>query len=231
MSLATQSVSKLPATGDDNDDRESLNDLISSVYDSVVDPSRWASACAGVAGYVGGVGTGYFVQNHDSARVRIPFVVGIVRPPPHALYRQIYPALEGHFLGEIEHPVATSDLMPFDRLAQTEFYRRWAAPQGLVEFLSVVLDRSAISVGMFGVFRRAQDGFADDDSRRRLRLLAPHLRRAMLIIRMFNRTAAEAATLADTLDGLSAGLCLVDAGGDIVHTNAAAQAILDAGDI
>ena len=48
---------------------------------------------------------------------------------------------------------------------------------------------------------------------------------------MFNRKAAEAATLADTLDGLSAGLCLVDAGGRIVHVNAAAQAILDAGDV
>jgi DNA-binding CsgD family transcriptional regulator len=64
-----------------------------------------------------------------------------------------------------------------------------------------------------------------------MRLLAPHLRRAMLIIRTFNHKAAEAATLADTLDGLSAGLCLVDAGGRIVHVNAAAQAILDAGDV
>jgi hypothetical protein len=39
-------------------------------------------------------------------------MVGIAPPPPDALYRQIYPALEGHFLGEIEQPVATSDLMP-----------------------------------------------------------------------------------------------------------------------
>jgi DNA-binding CsgD family transcriptional regulator len=87
-----------------------------------------------------------------------------------------------------------------------------------------------ISVAMFGVFRREQDGFADD-ARRRLRLLAPHLRRAVLIKGMLNHKAAEAATLADTLDGLSASLCLVDAGGRIVHVNAAAQAILDAGDV
>jgi DNA-binding CsgD family transcriptional regulator len=53
----------------------------------------------------------------------------------------------------------------------------------------------------------------------------------MLILQMFNRKAAEAATLADTLDGLRAGLYLVDAGGRIVHVNAAAQAILEAGDI
>jgi hypothetical protein len=29
----------------------------------------------------------------------------------------------GHFLGKIEQPVAISDLMPFDQLAETEFYR------------------------------------------------------------------------------------------------------------
>jgi DNA-binding CsgD family transcriptional regulator/PAS domain-containing protein len=231
MSSASQSGSKLPATADNNRDRESLNDLISLVYDSVVDRSRWAGACARVAAYVGGVGIGYFEREHDTARVRIWLMVGIAPPPPDALYRQIYPALEGHFLGEIEQPVATSDLMPFDQLAETEFYRTWAEPQGLVDFVSVVLDRSAISAGMFGVFRRERDGLADDDARRRLRLLAPHLRRALLIICMFNRKAAEAATLADTLDGLSAGLCLVDAGGRIVHVNAAAQAMLDADDV
>jgi DNA-binding CsgD family transcriptional regulator len=158
-------------------------------------------------------------------------MVGIARPSPNALFAQICPALEGHFLGEIEQPVATSDLIPFDQLVQTEFYRTWAEPLGLVDFVSVVLDRSAISVAMFGVFRREQDGFADDDARRRLRLLAPHLRRAMLIIKMLKGKAAEAAMLADTLDGLSAGLCLVDAGGRIVHVNAAAQAILAAGDV
>jgi DNA-binding CsgD family transcriptional regulator len=231
MSSEPQRGSKLSAAADNHRDRESLNDLISLVYDSAVGPSRWAGACARVAAYVGGVGTGCFVQDRDSARVRIPSMVGIARPSPDALPVQKCPALEGHFLGEIEQPVATSDLIPFDQLVQTEFYRTWAEPLGLVDFVSVVLDRSAISVGMFGVFRREQDGFADDDARRRLRLLAPHLRRAILIIKMLKGKAAEAAMLADTLDGLSAGLCLVDAGGRIVHVNAAAQAILDAGDI
>jgi DNA-binding CsgD family transcriptional regulator len=136
-----------------------------------------------------------------------------------------------HFLGETEQPVATSDLMPFDQLARMESYRTWAAPQGLVDFVSAVVDKSALGITMFGVFRHERDGFADDDARRRVRLLAPHLRRATLIVRTFSRKAAEAAALTDTLDGLSAGLCLVDAGGRIVHVNAAAQAMLDADDI
>jgi DNA-binding CsgD family transcriptional regulator/PAS domain-containing protein len=231
MSSALQAASKLSVTADNHRDRESLNDLIGLVYDSVFDQSRWESAFVKIAGYVGGAGAGLFAKEHESDRVRILGLFGVVPPLPGALLAQLCPALVRHFLGEREQPVATSDLMPFDQLTSTESYRKWAAPLGLIEFVSVVLDKSAIGTMMFGVYRHEQDGFADDDVRGRMRLLAPHLRRAMLIIRTFNRKAAEAATLADTLDGLSAGLCLVDAGGRIVHLNAAGQAILATGDI
>jgi DNA-binding CsgD family transcriptional regulator/PAS domain-containing protein len=228
MGSASQPGSKSSVTADNNCDRESLNDVISSVYDSVLAPCCCDSVFARIACYVGGVGSWFFVKDHNSERVRVLSMFGIVRPPPPSdLFAQMYPALRGHFLGEIEQPVATSDLIPFDELAQTEFYRTWAEPQGLVDFVGAVLDRSATGVSIFGVFRHERHGLADDGARRRMRLIAPHLRRATLIV----RKSAEAATLADALDGLSAGLCLVDTGGRIVHLNSAAQAILDADDI
>jgi len=58
----------------------------------------------------------------------------------------------------------------------------------------------------------------------------PHIRRAVLCARVVDLKQAEAATYADTLDGLSAGLFLIDAGGRIVHANAAAHGILAADD-
>jgi len=168
-------------------------------------------------------------QNILSAK-NIP-IAGIAGDQQSALFGQMYPILAGHFLSEPEQPVATSDLVPLDELVRTELYRIWAEPQGLVDFVSAVLDRSAAGVAIFGVFRHEQHGLADDDARRRMRLIVPHLRRAMLIVRKTAEAATLADTLADTLDGLNAGLCLVDAGGRIVHRNAAAQAILDADDI
>jgi DNA-binding CsgD family transcriptional regulator len=48
---------------------------------------------------------------------------------------------------------------------------------------------------------------------------------------MFDLKAAEAATFADMFDGLAAGMYLVDASGNIVHANAAADSILDVGGI
>jgi DNA-binding CsgD family transcriptional regulator len=231
MSSASRPASQLSATANNEHERKSLNDLINLVYDSVLDHSDWESAFARITCYVGGAGAGLFVKDHNSEHVRVLSLFGIVPLPPRALFGQMYPILAGHFLSEPGQPVATSDLVPLDELVRTELYRIWAEPQGLVDFVSAVLDRSAAGVAIFGVFRHEQHGLAGDDARRRMRLIVPHLRRAMLIVRRTAEAATLADTLADTLDGLSAGLCLVDAGGRIVHRNAAAQAILDADDI
>jgi len=224
-------VSALAASAASRKDRQQLSDLISFVYDAAIDQSLWENANERVAYFVGGVGAGLFCKDIDAQHVSAPHRFGIVWPLPVALFRQIYPAAVGHFLAEIEQPVATADLMPFDELAATGFYEEWARPQGLIDFVSAVLDRSATSVAMFGVFRHERDGFVDDETRHRMRLIAPHMRRAVMIARMFDLKLAEAGAFADTLDGLDAGLCLVDAGGRIIHSNAAGQAILDAGDI
>jgi len=60
-----------------------------------------------------------------------------------------------------------------------------------------------------------------------MRLIIPHVRRAMLIGQLIDRKSAEAAAFADTLDGISAGMFLVDAGGRMVHANASGRAMLE----
>src|SRR5712671_5368281 len=224
-------LSDLAASAASRRDRQQLSDLISVVYDAAIDQARWENAIEGVANFVGGVGGGLFCKDIDAQHVSAPHRFGIVWPLPIALFRQIYPAAVGHFLAEIEQPIATADLMPYDELTATAVYQEWARPQGLIDFVSAVLDRSATSVAMFGVFRHERDGFVDDETRHRMRLIAPHIRRAILIARMFDLKLAEAGAFADTLDGLDAGLCLVDERGRIIHANAAGQAILDARDI
>ena len=58
-------------------------------------------------------------------------------------------------------------------------------------------------------------------------LLLPHFRRAVAIGKMIDLHKVEAAALADTLDGLAAAMFLVDAGGRILHANAAGYGMLD----
>ena len=140
------------------------------------------------------------------------------------------PTTTGHFFAEIDQPMATDDLIPYDEFLETRFYKEWAKPQQLVDHLTVVLDKSTTSVALFGVFRHERHGVADNSMRRRMRLIAPHIRRAVLIGRVIDLKTAEAATLADTFDGLRAGMFLVDAEGRIVHANAAGHVILQNND-
>ena len=64
-----------------------------------------------------------------------------------------------------------------------------------------------------------------------MRLLAPHIRRAVLIAKVVDFKRDEAEMFAETLDGLRAAVIRVDAGGRIVHANAAAHALLSRGDV
>jgi DNA-binding CsgD family transcriptional regulator/PAS domain-containing protein len=224
------SVSALSAPAD-FDDQQRLSDLISVVYDAAIDPSLWQSAIERAACFVGGTGAGLFCKDVGVHHAVVPHSFGYQKPLPVALFQQIYPAVEGHFLGDLQQPIATTDLMSFGELAESELYRQWAEPQGLVDFLSAVVDRTTISAAIFGVFRHQRNGVVDDQARRRMRLIAPHIRRAVLIGRMFEFKAAEIATFVDTLDGLGAGMYLVDATGRLIHANAAGNAILGASDI
>ena len=89
-----------------------------------------------------------------------------------------------------------------------------------------LLEKSSTSYAAFSVFRHEQDGVVDDEVRRRMRLLVPHVRRALLIGKTIHLNKMEAATLAETLDGLAAGVFLVDAEGRLVHANVSGHAML-----
>jgi DNA-binding CsgD family transcriptional regulator len=213
------------------DDQQQLSDLITVIYDAAIDPSLWLEAIVSATTFVGGSGGGLFCKDVGAQHASVPHSFGFQKPLPVSLVQQLYPAAEGHFLSDLEQPVATTELIPFDELVESDLYRQWAEPQGLVDFLSAVVDRTTISSAIFGVFRHEQNGIVDDQARRNMKLIAPHIRRAVLIGRMFEFKAAEVATFVDTLDGLGAGMYLVDAAGRLIHANAAGNAILGGGDI
>lgn len=216
------------------DQPERLSELISEIYDAALDSSQWSNVIGKTGHFVGGAAAAIFSRNPTHGNGSIFCESGA---DPHYLqlyfdkYAKLDPATNSHYFADIGHPVAVADLMPYREFLETCFYKEWARPQGIVDFVSATLDKSVTSAARFGVFRYKCDGVVDDEARRRMRLIVPHIRRAVLVGRLVDLKAAEAATFADTLDGLSAGMCLVDVAGRIVHANVACRAMLDAGDL
>jgi DNA-binding CsgD family transcriptional regulator len=70
-------------------------------------------------------------------------------------------------------------------------------------------------------------GLIGDREVRLLRLLAPHLRRAVIISDLIDMKSIEAEALDGTLDTLAVGILLVAEDGAILHANRAAASMLD----
>ena len=215
------------------DQAKKLSELISEIYDAALDPWLWRDVVGRAGRFVGGSTAAIFSKDPVAGSGNVYYESAI---DPY--YRKLYcdehvkldPSTKGDRRTEPGQLITVADLMPYREFLETPFYRERARPQGPVDCVSAVLDKSVTGAALFGVFRHEGDGMADDETRQRMRLIVPHIRRAVLIGRHVDLRAVEAATFADTLDGLSAGMCLVDAVGHILHANVACQAILDAGD-
>jgi DNA-binding CsgD family transcriptional regulator/PAS domain-containing protein len=102
--------------------------------------------------------------------------------------------------------------------------RHWA------DAVTAVLEKSVTSCTYTSVMRIRESGMVDAAMGRRMSLVMAHVRRAVLIGKAMDHKQAQAATLADTLDGLSPGIFLIDTNGRIVHANSAGHDILGASD-
>ena len=216
------------------DDKAHLSALIGSIYDAVLEPALWTGVVERAGKFVGGVGASIFRQ--DSVRkIGNSYYHSGIDPRFERLYFEKYikfdPLSAAYLTLKVGDVSSSSIIIPPAEFFETRFYREWARPQGLVDNVFAILERSPTSIAAFIVFRHERDGLADDDARQLLGLIAPHLRRAVLIGKVIDLRTIEAATFADTLDGLNAGIFLVDATGRIVHANAAGHGILAVGDI
>jgi DNA-binding CsgD family transcriptional regulator len=213
--------------------QEQLSEFIGEIYDAALDSSLWSDVVGKAARFVGGSAAAIYSKSPTAGNGDVYYESGT---DPY--YRQLYfekyvkldPSTTSHYFADVEQLISTADYMPYGEFLETRFYREWAQPQRLVDAVTAALDKSVTSVALFGVFRNESQGVVDDETRRRMRLIVPHIRRSVLIGRLFDLKAAEAASLAETLNGLSAGMCLVDAAGRIVHANTACHVMLDAGD-
>ena len=214
---------------------ERVSALVGGIYDTVLDPGLWPSILKNLSGFVGGCAAALYAKNTVAKNGDLFYDDGGMARHYVQLYFEKYvkfdPSTTAQFCFALEEPFSTTDMMSYAEFVESRFYREWVKPQQLVDHIAALLDKSVSGMAMFGVFRHARDGLADDETMRRMRLVVPHVRRAVLIGRVVEFRAAEVAAFADTLDGLAAGVFLVDADRRVMHANAAGFALIAAGNI
>jgi DNA-binding CsgD family transcriptional regulator len=215
------------------DPEAELSALIADIYDAALDPQLWPVVLPKASHYAGGQAAA-LLSKSGPAGATVFYYHGVT---PHYMQSYLDQYYRYDTFGVIEamgHPlceaITTVDLMPYEEFAQGRFYREWAAPQGWVDSAWALLDRSPKSFAFFSILRNAGSGLVDAGTRRRMSLIAPHLRRAVLIGNVIGLAQGQAASFADVLDCLRAAVFFVDAFGRVEHANLAARAMLDKGD-
>ena len=212
---------------------DQLSQLVDDVYDAGLDPTLWPGALVSIGRFVGGEG-GAIASKDTVSKAGTPNHHFGVDPHYVRMYIETHskfdPSEPLPSFG-IEQILSFPDLVPYDEYCRARFFQEWMRPQGWIDAANCVLEKSATSFSFFTVLRGGSSGMVDNEMRHRMRFIVPHLRRAVLIGKTIERKAAEAATLAATLDGLSAGVILIDANGRIVDANTAGHEMLSASDV
>lgn len=211
-------------------DAETLSALVAAIYDAAVDPAIWTTVLRAATAFVGGYASSIYAKSISGMAAGVYHDDGVFPDHQKVLYFERYawldPATASHIYAELEQPISMADILDPAEFRESRFYREWAEPQGLVDFLSAPIEKQGQWAALFGVFRHNDQGMVDEAMRHRMRLLVPHVRRAVLIGKVIEAGTSQAASFSATLDGLAAGLFLVDGRGQIVHANAAAQALI-----
>lgn len=211
-----------------------LAGVIGEIYDATLDAALWDQALRKAAESVGGSSVALWSKDTGQASSSVSHVWGFDACYVRAYldeYGRMDPAARVHLVSEIGKPVALSTLVPEHEFRESRFYREWARPQRLIDCMHVTLEKGGATLTLLGVSRHQRDGVADKQTCQRMQLLAPHLRRAVLIANAMEAAQVQASALAETCEGLSAGIFLVDRTGQIVHANVAGRSMLADGDI
>src|SRR5436190_7164904 len=203
-------------------DKEQLSTLISGIYDAALEAAQRSDVLDRIARFTGGHSSGLLVKHSLTNSDSLYCYLGEDQESLQA-YSEEYPELEPTESSdpfEAQQVVTTTDLVRYDEFRRGRFYREWAQPQGWVDVASAVIEKSATSCTFLSVVRHEASGLVDDEMRRRMALIIPHVRRALVIGKTIHHEQAQTACFSDILDGLSSGMILVDAHGRIVHANA-----------
>ncbi len=212
------------------EDAEELSELIGDIYDASLDQNLWPTVLQRFCEFVGGKTSG--VMSHDILQRNANFFYTWNDNPAWTKlyaekYARINPAVVPSMLQTPVGEVSTIlDFVPVEEFRASTIYKEFCVPQGYLDSIQAVLEKSATSYAAATIIFAEEHGAASEQARRRMKLLAPHFRRAVQIGKVIDLKEVKAAALADALDGIAAGMWLLDANARIVHANAAGQTML-----
>jgi DNA-binding CsgD family transcriptional regulator/PAS domain-containing protein len=217
-----------------NGDFAEKSALIGSIYDCALEPDLWPATLQRVCKAFGGHSAGIVLLDFVGAGDRLvrdwgPTTdwaerMGGVLDSVKRIHRQ--------FLGmrgaRLDEPIVLPrDLAPQVNVFSTPFYQEWAQPQRIHQVMEAVALSETTRLGLFCITRQDHMGVFSGDLISSMRDLAPHIRRAITISDLLDLRTVERQAFSAVIDSITTGICIVGAGGEILHANTAAKAMFE----
>lgn len=210
-----------------------FSDLIGSLYEAAVEPGLWS----GMAGRIAAAfdsssavlklnGSGGNVQLLDTTA---NLVVSETETAWADHWHRNDLWVERSVAFGLSRVITSQDLISPEEERRSAFYQEWLRRLDIHHMAGVVFPAGDGSIGVLGIHRPKQCGHFSVVDCRRVAVLLPHLRRALLLGRRIAETTLAEAHALDALDSLDTGVISVDAGCRIHHANARAEALLSEG--
>jgi DNA-binding CsgD family transcriptional regulator/PAS domain-containing protein len=209
---------------------EQLSELIGAIYDCSIDPGRWHDTMRTIRETLDCFHCGVFMLDTGGGQQS---KVRISHPPTPTTWRdapEVVRDLEALYRNDpttiarsLEHPIVMSRSLDTTQYAKATAFKAWAESLGLVDAIQTVVVNERGKLGIFSANRHKSVGVAGDREIEIMRLLGPHLRRAITISDLLDMRALQAQALGSTLDSLSIGVVIVAAEARILQANVAAS--------
>jgi DNA-binding CsgD family transcriptional regulator/PAS domain-containing protein len=129
----------------------------------------------------------------------------------------------------LDEPLVLSRDVPEAVYSNMPYYTELIKPMGICDTVQSIVLRDPNRIGVFAANRHDSVGLITDREIAIMRMLAPHLRRAVTISDLIDIKALEAHALSATLNNFQTGVIVVAADGRVLHANDAARRMFDNG--
>lgn len=200
------------------------------IYDAVGAPEQWRTVLDRIARELGAQAAALVVLDAGEQRAELGLATGAFDATALASYTRefgaIDPAPAAFARLKVGEAGATDRMFSREMRAHDPFFNEFFRPHGLEECLGATVLRDEDRAAQIGIQRAPDRRAFDDGDIASLERLLPHIQRALQLHRQFAAVTGMATALAALVDELPSGMIVLDAGGNVVHLNRAAQALV-----
>lgn len=210
-------------------DIELYDRIVSAFYDAALDSRRWVDALELLQSLFAANYVTLILRSPDASDLGLMIVVGL--EGGGKISYLTYPHTATPFVNQPADKVFTvEDLMTESEWRRSAYYQHWCAANDVFHVMGVDIATPEAGKLRFRITRgEAAPKFSAQD-RERCEALLPHLRRALQIHNLLDRSESLGTLYSQAIGRLSVGTIVLDESGKVLEQNLIAGEILAAGD-